>query len=73
MLVTLNDGSLCREALGHWLLKEWIVVAPHSPLLALPGPGFRRDLTLREFCGEKPGAQAPAVEEREDQNGDDHS
>jgi hypothetical protein len=38
--------------LGHWLRNRWIVVAPHTPLIALAGPEFTRDLTLRSFCGE---------------------
>ncbi|MEP6801693.1 MAG: hypothetical protein ABJC07_07140 [Acidobacteriota bacterium] len=65
VLVTFNDGSLCRDALRHWLLKEWIVIAPHSPLTALPGREFARDLTLRQFCGESAAAQkrAPDAEE----------
>jgi hypothetical protein len=54
VLVTLNDGSLCREAVGHWVLSGWIAVAPHSPLTAMTGPLFRRDLTLNEFCGRVP-------------------
>ena len=52
VLTTFNDSSLCREALSHWLRNGWIVVAPHSPLIALAGPEFTRDLTLRSFCGE---------------------
>jgi hypothetical protein len=52
VLVTLNDGSLCREAVWHWISNGWVVVAPHSPLVAMAGPGFRPDLTLREFCGQ---------------------
>ena len=74
VLVTFNDGSLCRDALRHWLLKEWIVIAPHSPLTALPGPGFTRDLTLRQFCGESAVVPegAPDREER-GLDGDDDS
>ncbi len=72
VLVTFNDASLCRDALRHWLLKQWIVVAPHSPLTALPGPGFTRDLTLRQFCGESAPDPAPDREER-GLNGDDDS
>ena len=52
LLTTLNDGSLCREALRYWLRQEWVVVAPFSPLVALAGPLFTRDLTLHAFCGE---------------------
>ncbi|HSS44289.1 MAG TPA: hypothetical protein VLO07_03020 [Thermoanaerobaculia bacterium] len=53
VFATLNDGRLCQEALSHWLANEWVVVAPHSPLHALAGSRFSRELTLRQFCGEK--------------------
>jgi hypothetical protein len=59
VLTTFNDGSLCREALRFWLCKEWIVVAPFSPLVALAGPGFTRELTLHAFCGETEEAPEP--------------
>jgi hypothetical protein len=59
LLAILNDGSLCREALRFWLLREWIVVAPFSPLVALAGPAFSRDVTLHAFCGEKPLEMEP--------------
>ncbi len=52
MLATLNDGELCREALAYWLDKEWITPAPNSPLTALVGPAYTRELTVRRFCGE---------------------
>ena len=54
LLTTLNDGSLCRDVLRYWLGREWVVVAPFSPLVALAGPSFTRDLTLHAFCGESP-------------------
>ncbi len=60
VLVTLNDGTLCRLALAHWLAQGWIVVAPHSPLVAMAGPRLIPDLTLRAFCGEIP-EQAPGT------------
>ncbi|HEY6929321.1 MAG TPA: hypothetical protein VJA66_06565 [Thermoanaerobaculia bacterium] len=66
LLTTLNDGSLCREALRYWLRREWVVVAPFSPLVALAGPSFTRDLTLHAFCGETecgPEDSATGVEE----------
>jgi len=52
LLATFNDGALCREALRFWLLHEWIIVAPFSPLVALAGPAFSREITLHAFCGE---------------------
>ncbi len=54
VLVTLNEGGLCCAALRYWLLHEWIVVAPHSPLTAMTGPAFRREIGVREFCGRPP-------------------
>ncbi len=51
VLATFNDGELCREALGYWLEREWIVRAPNSALTALTGPAYSRELTLQEFCG----------------------
>jgi hypothetical protein len=59
VLVTLNDGRLCREALWHWISNGWIVVAPHSPLVAMAGPEMRPELTLRMFCGERVAAVEP--------------
>jgi hypothetical protein len=70
VLVTLNDGSLCRESVGHWVLQGWMVVAPHSPLTALTGPLFRRDLTLDEFCGRVPETPAPPPPVEEGKEGD---
>ena len=62
--MTLNDGTLCRLAVSHWRARGWIVVAPHSPLVAMAGPGLEPDVTLREFCGrsdtEEPPGEAPA-------------
>ena len=52
VMTTLNDGGLCREALRHWTESGWIVVAPKTPLLALAGPDFDRDMTLSDLCGE---------------------
>ena len=62
VLTTLNDGGLCREAVERWVGEGWIVVAPNSPLIALAGPAFSRDLTLARFCGASP---EPAEEPRE--------
>jgi hypothetical protein len=71
VLTTFNDGSLCREALGHWLRNGWIVVAPHTPLVALAGPEFSRDLTLRSFCGEavETVTEEPTAEARAEATG----
>jgi hypothetical protein len=61
VLATLNEGGLCRQAVDYWTGREWIVIAPQTPLLALTGPKFDRAVTLRRFCGE---AVTPAPAER---------
>jgi hypothetical protein len=61
-MVTLNDGELCRLTLAHWLDQGWIVVAPHSPLVAMAGPGLAPDLTLRTFCGEAAPVEPQPIE-----------
>jgi hypothetical protein len=60
VLTTLNEGGLCREVVRHWTRNGWIVVAPNTPLLALTGPAFDRDLTLSDFCGEIEILEEPA-------------
>jgi hypothetical protein len=62
MLAILNDGELCREALDYWLDHQWITVAPNSPLTALVGPAYSRQLTLQTFCGEEPESDFPEPE-----------
>lgn len=52
LLATLNDGELERAALSYWLENEWITRAPSSPMTALVGPAWARELTLRRFCGD---------------------
>ncbi len=54
VLTTLNEGGLCREAVRNWTERGWIEVAPNAPTVALTGPAFAAQLTLREFCGEAP-------------------
>jgi hypothetical protein len=63
VLATFNDTDLCRDALDYWLEREWVVRAPTSPLTALVGPAFSRELTLHEFCGEEPEALEETGEE----------
>lgn len=77
VLTTLNDGSLVRETLGHWVENGWISVAPDSPLQALAGPAFSRSLTLEQFCGgaaarPEPGQSGEAEDaEKESQDDED--
>lgn len=59
VVTTLNDGSLVRETLGHWVENGWIFVAPNSPLQALAGTRFSRELTLERFCGGGAGPLEP--------------
>jgi hypothetical protein len=63
VLTTLNEGGLCREAVRHWTGNGWIVIAPNTPLLALPGPAFDRTLTLEDFCGDFEDLQEPLGDE----------
>jgi hypothetical protein len=63
VLATFNDTDLCRDALDYWLEREWVVQAPTSPLTALVGPAFSRELTLHEFCGEEPEVRDETGEE----------
>ena len=63
VLATFNDTDLCRDALEFWLERGWLVRAPTSPLTALVGPAFSRELTLHEFCGEEPEVWEAVVEE----------
>ena len=78
VMTTLNEGGLCRETLEHWKENGWVEVDRATPLVALTGKRFSRDLTLGEFCGlsrpeepaEEPDAAPPASEE---ERGDEHS
>jgi len=66
VLTTLNESGLCRQALDHWVAQGWIVPAPNSPLIALRGPAFARELNLQEFCGElEEAAEAVVINEEE--------
>ncbi len=73
VLTTLNESGLCRETVRHWTQNGWIVLAPNTPLLALTGPAFDRDLTLSEFCSEieiLEGPEDSEMEEGAEQHGD---
>ena len=65
VLTTFNEGGLCRQALRYWVSNGWVVVAPYSPLVAMAGPAFTPELTLRRFCGQveaEAGDSAAALE-----------
>lgn len=69
VMTTLNEGGLCRETLDYWVRRGWISVSPSTPLHALAGPNFSRELTLREFCGEEGPErlpESPRAEEEEE-------
>ena len=59
VLATLNESSLCRQAVDYCTGRGWIVLAPQTPLLAMTGPRFDRAVTLRGFCGDAPRETAP--------------
>lgn len=74
VLSTLNDGSLCRAAQEYWIGQGWVVVSPSTPLQALAGPRFSREVSLRSFCGEpddRPGGEPHRAEEEKPENDDD--
>jgi hypothetical protein len=73
VLTTLNESGLCRQAVDHWTGQGWIVIAPNSPLIALRGPAFARELSLHDFCGdfdEASLAEAARSEEEIETHGD---
>jgi hypothetical protein len=73
VLTTLNESGLCRQAVNHWVGHGWIVPAPNSPLIALRGPEFGRDLTLHDFCGDfEEAAEAVPVTEGTEEESDTH-
>jgi len=73
VLSTLNESGLCRQAVDHWVGQGWIVPAPNSPLIALRGPTFARDLSLHDFCGElEEAAEAVAPTEEAEQESETH-
>jgi hypothetical protein len=76
VMATLNEGSLCRQAQDYWVGQGWIIVSPSTPLHAIAGPGFDRELSLRRFCGEERIERTEAVEplpDSEESEGDDDS
>ena len=73
VLTTLNESGLCRQAVEHWTGQGWIVPAPNSPLIALRGPAFARELSLHDFCGEiEEAAEAVSVSEETEQENETH-
>ena len=73
VLATLNESGLCREALDHWTGNAWIVIAPNAPTIAMAGPAFVPQLTLRNFCGEavERDDDLPSATEEESKDHDD--
>ncbi len=63
VLTTLNDGRLCRQTVHYWLSCGWIVISPSTPLHALAGPSFSREISLRRFCGGQEDLNAISEEE----------
>jgi hypothetical protein len=73
VMTTLNDAGLCRETLEHWKERGWVEVARDTPLVALRGAAFSRDLTLRQFCGEPAPAPEAAPDETQERGSDGNS
>ena len=73
VLATLNESGLCREAVDHWTGNAWIVIAPNAPTIAMAGPAFVPQLTLRNFCGEavERDDDLPSATEEESKDHDD--
>jgi hypothetical protein len=59
----LGDAALFSELLGLWLDRGWVRRSPSSPIYAFPGSEFSPDLSLRDFCGETFGYDAPVPED----------
>ena len=65
---TLVPTAVSRHAVNHWVGQGWIVPAPNSPLIALRGPTFARDLSLHDFCGElEEAAEVPSPSDETEQ------
>ena len=73
VLATLKESGLCREALDYWTGNAWIELAPNAPTIALAGPAFVPQLTLRNFCGEavERDDDLPSATEEESKDHDD--
>ena len=73
VMATLNEAGLCKQALDYWTGNDWILLAPSAPTIALAGPGFVPQLTLRNFCGEEAEREEeiPDATEEESKDHDD--
>jgi hypothetical protein len=58
-----NDSQLWGTLLQFWREREWVALAPHSPMYVFPGSAFTDDLTLQQFCGEEPAPEGEATDE----------
>jgi len=58
-----GDAALFSELVGLWIARGWATRSPSSPMYALAGPAFSPDLSLRDFCGESFGYDAPVPED----------
>lgn len=59
----IGDAALFAELLDLWIGRGWVTRAPSSPIYAFPGSEFSFDLSLRDFCGESFGYDAPVPDE----------
>ena len=59
----LGDAALFSEIVAFWVDRGWVTRSPSSPIYAYPGSSFSPDLSLRDFCGESFGYDAPVPDE----------
>ncbi len=58
----LGDAALFSELVTLWIDRGWVMRSPSSPMYAFPGSSFSPELSLRDFCGESFGYDAPVPE-----------
>lgn len=63
LAAALSDRALFTELFAYWVEREWAIRAPSSPVYAYAGAAFSPAITLREFCGESIGYDAPTSAE----------
>ncbi len=67
----IGDAALFSELLDFWIDRGWVTRSPSSPMYAFPGEAFSPDLSLRDFCGESFGYDAPVPEDESNGRSED--
>ncbi|HET7452729.1 MAG TPA: hypothetical protein VFL12_08305 [Thermoanaerobaculia bacterium] len=65
----LGDAALFSELVAFWSDRGWVTRSPSSPIYAYPGSSFSPDVSLRDFCGESFGYDAPVPDESNGRSG----